>query len=82
MLLRRLREAIEEMAERRKRKNRKEKSIPKSMEKLWQDISGTLSEVDKKKLFLTNLPYVIVFYAVINWHGFIGIVREIPYWND
>ena len=48
----------------KKKKQKRENPFQKVWKKLWQDISGTLSEVDRKKLFLTNLPYVFVFYAV------------------
>ena len=41
----------------KKKKQKRENPFQKVWKKLWQDISGTLSEVDRKKLFLTNLPY-------------------------
>ena len=65
----------------KKKEQKKEKQFKKVWEKLWQNVIGRLPEVDIKRLFLTNLPYVLVFYIVNNWHGFISIAREILYWN-
>ena len=48
----------------KKKEQKKEKQFKKVWEKLWQSVIGRLPEVDIKRLFLTNLPYVLVFYVV------------------
>lgn len=48
----------------KKKEQKKEKQFKKVWEKLWQNVIGRLPEVDIKRLFLTNLPYVLVFYVV------------------
>ena len=48
----------------KKKEQKKEKQFKKVWEKLWQNVIGRLPEVDIKRLFLTNLPYVLVFYIV------------------
>ena len=48
----------------KKKEQKKEKQFKKVWEKLWQSIIGRFPEIDIKRLLLTNLPYVLVFYVV------------------
>lgn len=46
----------------RKHKKKPESEVMTVLKKIGQDIAGQMPAVDKKRLLMMNIPYVIVFY--------------------
>lgn len=62
----------------RKHKKKPESEVMTVLKKIGQDIAGQMPAVDKKRLLMMNIPYVIVFTWQISWHGCIGSVLGNP----
>ena len=54
--------AMERVAKHRQHKKKPESEVMTVLKKIGQDIAGQMPAVDKKRLLMMNIPYVIVFY--------------------